>query len=130
MDIPTHAELVAKIDSFLERHDMAPTRLGRDATGEPNLIPSIRAGRSPNLDTLNKLADLMAEHDARLTPADIAPSPDNGVENIGAGEADSRGPFAPTSPTCSPTSAPDSRACSAGGEAEEWPLRDQKARVA
>lgn len=84
MDIPTHAELVERIDSFLERHKMAPTRLGRDATGEPNLIPSIRAGRSPNLDTLNKLANVMAEHDARDCPAPADPSPDNGGDIIGA----------------------------------------------
>jgi hypothetical protein len=82
MDIPTHAELVERIDSFLDRHAMAPTRLGRDATGEPNLIPSIRAGRSPNLDTLNKLAAFMAEHDARSMPEDVAASATKGGEDI------------------------------------------------
>ena len=45
---------------------MAPTRLGRLATGEPNLVPAIRDGRQPNLDTLNRLGKLMAEHDATL----------------------------------------------------------------
>lgn len=69
MDIPTHSELVERIDAFLVRHDMAPTRLGRIATGEPNLIPSIRDGRQPNLETLNRLGRVMAEHDAALTKA-------------------------------------------------------------
>jgi hypothetical protein len=66
MDIPTRPELLETIDAFLERHDMAPTRLGRDATGEPDLIPSLRRGRNVSLDTLNRLAAFMRERDAAL----------------------------------------------------------------
>lgn len=89
MDIPTHAELVERIDAFLQRHDMAPSRLGREVTGEPNLIFSIREGRQPNLDTLNRLANYMAEQDAALPPEASSaaewpvPSANNGAEIIG-----------------------------------------------
>lgn len=64
MDVPTHAELVERIDRFLARHDMKETRLAREATGEPGLIAAIKAGRSPTLETLNRLATFMAATDA------------------------------------------------------------------
>lgn len=102
MDIPTHAQLVERIDLFLARHAMAPSRFGRESTGEPNLVTSIREGRSPNLDTLNKLARFMTEQDARLD---------------GGGEADSRRPFASSS-------------CSAAPRAEAGKLLDSLAAAA
>lgn len=73
MDIPTHAQLVERIDRFLERSGIKPTRLGREVTGEPNLIPSIRAGRSPNLDTLNKLARFIDDHDEAAAADPLRP---------------------------------------------------------
>lgn len=66
MNIPTHDELVQQIEKFLLRHKMAETRLGRDVTGEPALVSTIRAGRSPSLNTLNRLASYMADVDAGL----------------------------------------------------------------
>ena len=33
MDIPTHAQLVERINMFLARHSIAPSRLGREVTG-------------------------------------------------------------------------------------------------
>lgn len=134
MDIPTHGELVERIDAFLERTGMAPSRLGRDATGEPNLIASIRNGRSPSLETLNRLARVMNEHDPETPPVEAEPkaewplqSANNGSEIITAApvpgaEAGPGAPFArPSSRTCSATSAPpppspDSPASSAGEE--------------
>jgi hypothetical protein len=83
MDIPTNEELIASIDGFLARHGMAETRLGREATGEASLISTIRAGRSPRLKSLQRLAAFMAEHDARSMPEDVAASPDIGSQNIG-----------------------------------------------
>ncbi|SMF70650.1 hypothetical protein [Allosphingosinicella indica] len=70
MDIPSDDELLAKIEAFLDRHAMPPTRFGRDATGEPQLIKSIREGRSPSLKVLQRLAAFMAEKDAELAAAD------------------------------------------------------------
>ena len=45
MDIPTPAELVGKIEAFIARHDMAVTRFGRDAVGDPNLLSDLRDGK-------------------------------------------------------------------------------------
>jgi len=66
MDIPTDDQLIANIKAFLSRHDMAPTRFGREATGEPQLISSIESGRSPSLNTLQRIADFMLRKDAEL----------------------------------------------------------------
>jgi hypothetical protein len=75
MEIPTEAELLERIRAFLERHKMAPTRFGREATGEPQLITSIEAGRSPSLKVVQRIAAFMAERDAAAnldTTADAA----------------------------------------------------------
>lgn len=70
MKIPTEAELVAKIEAFCLRHDMAPTRFGRDATGNPNLIKEIRDGRSPSLRTVQRILEFMAKRDAEQAAAE------------------------------------------------------------
>ena len=72
MDIPTHSQVIAQIDDFLVRHGMAPTRFGREATGEPQLIDSIRRGRSPSLKVLERIAEFMRERDT-VTPAPTSP---------------------------------------------------------
>jgi hypothetical protein len=66
MEIPTHAELVEQINSFLDRHQMAPSRFGRDALREPQFVLEVRAGRLPTLGTLRKLKAFMAARDEAL----------------------------------------------------------------
>lgn len=66
MDLPSHADVVAKIDAFLIRHDMAPSRFGRDALGEAQFVSEVRAGRQPNLPTLRKVSDFMRDLDEAL----------------------------------------------------------------
>ena len=65
MDIPTPEQIVASIEAFCARHGMAETRFGRDATGEPQLLASIKAGRSPSLKVLHRVAAFMREHEAQ-----------------------------------------------------------------
>lgn len=36
------------IEQFLRRHDMAPTRFGRDAVRDPRLVFDLRNGREPS----------------------------------------------------------------------------------
>jgi hypothetical protein len=122
MDIPTPEELVSHYEAFCKRHDMAETRFGREATGEPQLIQSIRNGRSPSLNVLNRVKAYIADKDSALATAEWpVASSGNGGENSGsATEADSPRPFAPSCATCSPTSAhppssPDSPASSTTG---------------
>lgn len=67
MDIPTPDELVAKIEAFIARHEMAETRFGRDAVRDPNLLSDLRAGqRLPGLLKLTRIADFMRQKDADL----------------------------------------------------------------
>jgi hypothetical protein len=67
MDVPSHTEVVEQIDAFLSRHDMAPSRLGRDALSEPQFVSQVRKGRLPSLTTLGKLFDFMRSCDRGLT---------------------------------------------------------------
>ena len=76
MDVPSHSEVVEQIDSFLRRHDMAPTRLGRDALAEPQFVTQVRAGREPSLTKLGKLFEFMRERDGQLVMA----AEDDGAE--------------------------------------------------
>ncbi|WP_341210727.1 hypothetical protein [Sphingomonas paucimobilis] len=62
MDIPTNAELISSIEAFLKRTEMRPTRFGRLATGEPQLIASLKLGRSPSLDTASRIVRFMSEY--------------------------------------------------------------------
>lgn len=76
MDIPTPEELLEGIAAFLSRHPtLTESRVGRDINNEPGLIGSIRAGRSPSLNMLNKLRDYIREKDAGLTAAAAGESP-------------------------------------------------------
>ena len=53
-------ELLADIAAFLERHEMAPTKLGADALNNPNFVSDFREGKySPMLRTVDKLREYM-----------------------------------------------------------------------
>lgn len=39
--------LIRTVESFLSRHQMSPTRFGRDAAQDPRLVADLRAGRAP-----------------------------------------------------------------------------------
>jgi hypothetical protein len=110
MDIPTQAELLAKIEDFCRRHDMAETRFGRDAVNNPAFLSGLRRDPpvSPTLDTLNKVRDFMAETDERArlrekldAPLEPATTEDGG-EQLPFGTAPVN-PTGASSPTCSPT---------------------------
>lgn len=66
MHIPTHAELIARIEGFCARHGMAESTFGRLTLNNPGFVGNLRGEqpRSPTLDTLNRLAAFMAERDA------------------------------------------------------------------
>ena len=69
MDLPSHPEVVERIDSFLARHGMAPSRLGREALGEAQFVSEVRKGRTPGLGTLGKLLEFMRKRDDELVTA-------------------------------------------------------------
>jgi hypothetical protein len=105
MPVITETELLQRIDAFLERHQMAPTTFGRKATGEPQLISSIRNGRSPSLNVVNRVIAFMDEQDAELKrnppPLELTPPPAEEVElDLPFRQAPATGA---SSPTCSST---------------------------
>lgn len=69
MDVPTHDELIARIERFCERHGMAESTFGRLALNNPVFVTALRdpLRRSPTLETLNRIAAFMAEKDAEAT---------------------------------------------------------------
>jgi hypothetical protein len=76
LNVPTHAEVVEELGAFFARHPkVAPTRLGREATGEPNLIKEIRGGRTPSLETLSRLVRAMAVYDGETKGDENTPRP-------------------------------------------------------
>lgn len=66
MDVPTHNELLSRIEDFCRRHEIAESRFGRDAINNPAFVNGLRRTPpvSPTLETLNRVAAFMAERDA------------------------------------------------------------------
>lgn len=133
MDIPTHAELVERYETFCRRHDIAETRFGREATGEPQLIQSIRSGRSPSLKTLQRVASYMAEHDAKVMPQPPAASATKAGEIISPeSEAPPAHPFSATSSATSgpgedmPSRPRSSTGPTAVADRAEWPVEAER----
>jgi hypothetical protein len=56
--------LITEIEHFLRATGMAPTRLGREALGDPGFVASVRKGRKVYIDTGVKLRAFMAAHKA------------------------------------------------------------------
>lgn len=59
----TDQQLIAKIEAFLQRHGMAPTRFGREAAKEASLLTTLRNGRSISLARANKIVSYMDRYD-------------------------------------------------------------------
>lgn len=53
------APLLKEIDAFLRKWNMTDSRFGREATGEADLVRTLRAGRSPTLRTVAKIREFM-----------------------------------------------------------------------
>ena len=70
MQVPSDADLLAQIESFLVAKSMAPSRFGLGAIGDGALVFQLRDGkRSLTLKSAQKIARFMAEHtdDAGVT---------------------------------------------------------------
>lgn len=56
--------LLRRIERHLRRHDMAPTRFGREATGDPRLVFDLREGREPGAKIAARVTRYMDDIDA------------------------------------------------------------------
>lgn len=69
MDIITDAQLVGRIEAFLAKVGMTPTRFGREAMADPALLAGLKAGRSLSL---KNAAKIIAYMDGYSAPAEAA----------------------------------------------------------
>lgn len=60
------AELLEKIEAFIVRTGMKPSRFGREAMNDGDLIRQLREGRSLSLKNAKKVIDFMADCDELL----------------------------------------------------------------
>lgn len=52
---PTIADLIREIDVFIKREGMTPTEFGWQSISDPNLYRSLKAGRNPRLETMDRI---------------------------------------------------------------------------
>lgn len=64
MKIMTDAELLAKVEAFLERTKMPATRFGRETMADGSLVTHLRAGRSLSLANAGKVVGFMVSYRA------------------------------------------------------------------
>lgn len=60
MDNPAKT-LLAEIDGFLDRTGTTPTAFGTQALKDPRFVWSLRAGREPRFNTIQKVKDYIAQ---------------------------------------------------------------------
>lgn len=69
----THVErcrqFTARVERFLKRYDVAPSRLGRDAVNESSFVLRLRAGVLPRAETMDKVEDYMRDYKSRAATA-------------------------------------------------------------
>ena len=53
-----------EVEGFLERTGTKPTEFGRLAAGDPSFVLSLRRGRSPTLNTVDKVLGFIRRSDA------------------------------------------------------------------
>ena len=51
----TSSDFLAQIETFLEKHDIAPSTFGKTLMGDPTFVFQLREGRSPSLETAEKI---------------------------------------------------------------------------
>lgn len=55
--------LLQRIENHLRRRRMTPTRFGREAVGDPNLVSQLKDGREPRSATLRRIIDYLNDNE-------------------------------------------------------------------
>lgn len=58
--------ILDRIDQYLRATQTTPSRLGRDAVGDPNFVASLRDGRRPRPSTLERVIAFIEREEARI----------------------------------------------------------------
>jgi hypothetical protein len=56
--------MLRRIERHLRRFDMAPTRFGRDAAGDPRLVLDMRNGREPGPRMVERISRFIERREA------------------------------------------------------------------
>lgn len=57
--------ILDRIDHYLRRSKSSPSRLGRDAVGDPNFVMNLRDGRQPRQATLERVLAFIEREERR-----------------------------------------------------------------
>lgn len=57
--------ILDRIDHYLRRSKSSPSRLGREAVGDPNFVTNLRDGRRPRQATLERVLAFIEREEAR-----------------------------------------------------------------
>jgi 2,4-dienoyl-CoA reductase-like NADH-dependent reductase (Old Yellow Enzyme family) len=60
--------LMRRIERFLQRADMAPTRFGREAIGDPRLVSDMKNGRELRDATIARIQAWLDEEERKSCP--------------------------------------------------------------
>ncbi len=60
--MPERTKLLKEIQAFLKRHQMAPSRFGRDAMGDPNFVATLSESRDVKSLTIEYLRKWIADY--------------------------------------------------------------------
>jgi hypothetical protein len=60
-------KFAARVERFLRRYDVAPSRLGRDALKDPTFVFDLRAGQVLRPETMDKVEDYMRDYKSRAS---------------------------------------------------------------
>lgn len=58
--------ILDRIDHYLRATKTTPSRLGRDAVGDPNFVMNLRDGRQPRQATLDRVLDFIDRQEAHI----------------------------------------------------------------
>jgi len=58
--------ILERIDRYLRATRSTPSRLGRDAVGDPNFVTNLRDGRQPRPSTLERVIAFIEREEARI----------------------------------------------------------------
>ena len=58
--------ILDRIDHFLRATQSTPSRLGRNAVGDPNFVANLRDGRRPRPSTLERVIAYIEREEARI----------------------------------------------------------------
>lgn len=58
--------ILDRIDNYLRATRSTPSRLGREAVGDPNFVTNLRDGRQPRQSTLERVIAYIEREEARI----------------------------------------------------------------